>query len=223
MKIGILGTGDVGQTLGSTLVELGHEVRMGGREATNPKAAEWVGKAGARASAGTFADAAGFGELLLNCTAGMHSLAALEAAGAAALGTKILIDVSNPLDFSRGMPPSLSVSNTDSLGEQIQRTYPDLRVVKALNTMWCGIMVNPRLLPASHLLFMCGNDQDAKARVAELVSSFGWRADEILDLGDISAARGTEGILPLWLRVMGAQGSGAFNFALVAAPAEGGK
>lgn len=223
MKIGILGTGDVGKTLGSKLVELGHEVRMGGREASNASAAEWVGKAGARASAGTFADAAGFGEILFNCTAGVHSLAALEAAGAAALGNKILVDVSNPLDFSKGMPPSLSVGNTDSLGEQIQRTYPAVRVVKALNTMWCGIMVNPRMLPGSHVLFMCGNDEGAKARVAELVTSFGWRADEILDLGDIAAARGTEGILPLWLRVMGAKGSGAFNFALVAAPAEGGR
>ncbi|HYQ81756.1 MAG TPA: NAD(P)-binding domain-containing protein [Anaeromyxobacteraceae bacterium] len=217
MRIGILGTGDVGQTIGARLVELGHEVRLGSRTAGNDKARAWAAKAGPRASAATFADAAAFGEVVFNCTKGDASLEALRAAGEANLAGKVLVDVANPLDFSKGMPPSLTVCNTDSLGEMIQRTVPRARVVKALNTMWCGLMVNPRMLPDSHHTFLSSNDAAAKETVRGILRQFGWKDEEVVDLGDLSTARGTESILPLRVRLYLARKSGAFNFKIVAA------
>ena len=217
MKIAVLGTGMVGETIASKLVELGHEVRMGSRTATNEKATAWVKKAGAKASAGTFADAASFGALVFNCTLGSGSVEALVMAGEQNLEGKTVVDVSTPLDFSKGMPPSLFVGNTDSLGEQLQRRFPKAHVVKALNTMNCNIMVNPRLLPDSHHTFLAGNDAGAKAQVKTLLSEFGWKNDEVLDLGDITNARGCESVLPIWIRIWGATKNGAFNFKVVAA------
>ncbi|MBD0256194.1 MAG: NAD(P)-binding domain-containing protein [Cytophagales bacterium] len=215
MKIGILGTGTVGTTLGSKLIQLGHEVKLGSRSAGNEKAAGWVRTAGSQASQGTFADAAAFGELILNCTSGGASLEALRMAEAGNLRGKVLVDVANPLDFSQGQPPTLLVSNTDSLGEQIQAAFPEVKVVKALNTMWSGIMVNPRMLPDTHHTFLSGNDPTAKASVKQLLRSFGWQEGEIVDLGDITTARGTEMILPLWIRIWGVTQNGAFNFKIV--------
>jgi len=214
MKIGILGTGIVGRTLGDKLVELGHEVRMGARQAGNETATAWASAAGGRASAGMFADAAAHGEMALNCTKGEVTLEVLRQAGADHLAGKVLVDVTNPLDFSHGFPPSLAVCNTDSLGEQVQRALPLTRVVKALNTMWCGIMVDPRRLPGSHLVFLAGDDAAAKSSVAEVLRQFGWQPGEIVDLGDITAARATEMLLPIWLRLYGKRGDGAFNFAI---------
>jgi len=200
MRIGILGTGVVGKTLGSKLVKLGHEVRMGSRKAGSDKAKAWVRDAGIGASEGSFADAAGHGEMIFNCTAGMASLDALRAAGTKNLQGKILIDVSNPLDFSKGMPPSLSVCNTDSLGEQIQKTFPESKVVKTLNTVTAALMVEPSLIPGSHTMFISGNDGHSKTAVTRLLKEeFGWR--EVIDLGDLSAARAQEMYLPLWLRL----------------------
>jgi predicted dinucleotide-binding enzyme len=210
MRIGILGTGTVGQTLGTRLVQLGHDVKLGSRTGTNEKAAKWVTGAGEHATHGTFADAAVFGEMVFNCTGGMVSLAALNDAGAENLKNKVVVDVSNPLDFSRGFPPTLTVCNTDSVAEQIQRAFPEAKVVKALNTMTAPLMVNPTAIPGDHDVFLCGNDADAKARVTELLRSFGWRV--ILDLGDITAARGMEMILPIWLRLMGTFKTPMFNF-----------
>jgi 8-hydroxy-5-deazaflavin:NADPH oxidoreductase len=210
MRFGILGTGTVGQTLGTRLVQLGHDVKLGSRTAANEKAAKWVSAAGEHATHGTFADAAVFGEMVFNCTGGMVSLAALNEAGAENLKNKVVVDVSNPLDFSHGFPPTLTVCNTDSVAEQIQRAFPDAKVVKALNTMTAPLMVNPAAVPGDHDLFLCGNDADAKARVTELLRSFGWRG--ILDLGDITAARGMEMILPIWLRLMGTFKTPMFNF-----------
>lgn len=214
MKIGVLGTGMVGKAIASRLIELGHQVKMGSRTANNEKAGEWLNKAGSpNASQGTFSDAATYGELIINCTSGMASLEVLKQAGAENLKAKVLIDIANPLDFSKGMPPSLSVCNTDSLGEQIQRTYPDLKVVKTLNTMNCNLMVNPALLAGDHDVFLCGNDVQAKAKVQDLLKSFGWKSP--IDLGDLTAARGTEMILPVWLKLMGALGTANFNFKIV--------
>ncbi len=210
MKIGILGTGIAGQTLGSKLVQLGHEVKMGSRTQNNENAVQWAKQNGSRASQGTFADAATFGEVVFNCTAGMASLAALKSAGSQNLRGKVLIDVANPLDFSKGMPPTLSVCNTDSLGEQIQKAFPETKVVKTLNTMNCMVMVNPSLVPGDHNVFVSGNDPQAKVKVKEILVSFGWKS--IIDLGDITAARGTEMILPIWLRLMGTYQSPNFNF-----------
>jgi predicted dinucleotide-binding enzyme len=214
MKIGILGTGMVGQTIGTKLVAIGHEVRVGSREVGNEKAAAWVKLAGAKASYGTFADAAAFGELLFNCTQGAGSLDALKAAGAAALRDKVLIDVANPLDFSKGMPPSLFVSNTDSLGEQLQRAFPEVKVVKALNTISADVMVDPaRVAGGDHDVFVSGNDAAAKKRVETILREwFGWK--RVIDLGDITTARGTEAYLLLWIRLWGALGTSDFNLKL---------
>ena len=210
VRIGILGTGVVGQTIGGKLADLGHDVKLGSRTATNEKAAKWVAQHGSHASQGTFADAASFGEIVFNCTSGMVSLEALRSAGAANLAGKVLVDVSNPLDFSHGMPPTLSVCNSDSIAEQIQRAFPDTKVVKTLNTTNAAVMVNPSVVPGDHDIFVSGNDAGAKSQVGELLRSFGWKT--IIDLGDISSARGVEMLLPIWLRLMGTFKTATFNF-----------
>jgi len=211
MRIGVFGTGTVGRTLASALLRGGHEVRLGSRTAGNSAAVAWAANVGGPASEGTFADAAGFGELLINATAGAASLSALEMAGEEQLAGKVLIDVANPLDTSQGMPPTLTVCNDDSLGEQIQRALPDVRVVKALNTVTAAVMVDPSLVDGSHTIFVAGDDTTAKAQVGELLYEFGWPAGSILDLGDISAARGMEMYLALWLRLWGTVGSPILN------------
>ena len=214
MKIGILGTGMVGEAIATKLIQLGHEVQMGSRTANNDKAAAWVKQNGTKATHGTFADTAAFGEVLFNCTSGGASLEALKMAGAENLNGKVLIDIANPLDFSRGMPPSLLVCNTDSLGEQIQRAFPEAKVVKSLNTMNANLMVNPGLLKEEHLVFVSGNDAEAKATVTMILKNwFGWKS--IVDLGDITTARGTEMVLPLWVSLMGALQTPLFNFKIV--------
>jgi len=200
MRIGILGTGTVGKTLATKLVKLGNDVRMGSRKSGGEKAKGWLKEAGGKSSEGTFADAAAHGEIVFNCTAGMVSLDALRAGGAKNLQGKVLVDVSNPLDFSRGMPPTLSVCNTDSLGEQIQKAFPEAKVVKTLNTVTAALMVDPSIIPGVHTMFVSGNDTKAKAEVIQLLKEgFGWK--EVVDLGDISAARAQEMYLPLWLRL----------------------
>ena len=187
---------------------------MGSRTANNDKAAAWVKQSGAKASQGTFAEAAAFGEVLFNCTSGKASLEALTMAGAENLKGKVLIDIANPLDFSRGMPPSLLVCNTDSLGEQIQRAFPEAKVVKSLNTMNCNLMVTPGLLKEEHVVFVSGNDAEAKATVTMILKDwFGWKS--IIDLGDITTARGTEMVLPLWVSLMGTLQTPVFNFKIV--------
>jgi 8-hydroxy-5-deazaflavin:NADPH oxidoreductase len=215
MKIAVMGTGSAGRALATKLVELDHEVMMGSRTADNESAVEWAEGAGDAASHGTFADAAAFGELIVNCTAGGASVDALRSAGAANLAGKTLIDVANPLDFSQGRPPTLLFCNTESLGERIQDEFPDARVVKSLNTMNAAVMVDPGVVGGDHDVFVCGNDAAAKQQVVELLESFGWPGENIIDLGDISSARGTEMYLPLWLRLWGALGSGQFNIRAV--------
>lgn len=216
MKIAVLGTGNVGQTIGSRLIELGHQVMMGSRTSSNEKALGFAEKHAGKGSAGTFKEAAAFGELIFNCTSGAGTLAALELAGEENLNNKILIDLANPLDFSKGIPPTLSLVNTTSLAEQIQQNFPAVKVVKALNTMWCGLMVNPALINnGDHNTFIGGNDEASKTIVKNLLMTFGWSESNIIDLGDITSARGTEMYLPLWLRIYGAGGTGAFNIKIV--------
>lgn len=222
MKIGVLGNGRVGTTIGSKLVEIGHEVRIGSRSSGDERATAWVVETGEGASEGTLADAAAFGEVVLNCTAGGGSLEALSAAGEENLAGKLLIDVANPLDFSQGSQPTLSVSNDDSLGEQIQRGFPAARVVKAFNTMNCEVMVNPALVAGDHVAFVCGEDASAKAEATRLLAELGWPAERVIDLGDISAARATEAYIFLWLRIARAVGSYHFNLEIArAARADG--
>ena len=215
MNIGVLGTGMVGRSIASRLVSLGHEVKMGSRTPDNEAASEWVATAGAGASQGTFTDAAAFGELLFNCTFGSASVDALRAGGEENLAGKVLVDVSNALDFSQGTPPSLFVTTKESLGEQIQAAFPEARVVKTLHTVNADVMVHPSLVPGDHNMFVCGNDAAAKEEVTALLESFGWPRKHILDLGDITSARGTEMYVVLWLRLWGAVGKAHFNIHVV--------
>ena len=214
MKVGVLGTGMVGRAIATKLVAVGHETMMGSRTPDNEAASAWVAETGATASHGTFADAAAFGALVVNCTAGSASIDALALAGAEALTGKVVLDLANPLDHSAGFPPTLFVSNTDSLGERIQRAFPDAKVVKSLNTMNCDVMVAPTLVPGDHVVFVSGDDAGAKAEVTSLLESFGWPPDRVVDLGGIETARGPEQYLPLWLRLYGALGTGTFNIAI---------
>jgi hypothetical protein len=213
MKIGVLGSGMVGSAIAGKLVSLGHEVKMGSRSATNEKAAAWVAAAGRGASQGTFADAAAFGEIVFNCTSGGASLDALGAAGAQNLNGKILVDVANPLDFSHGMPPSLFAGNTDSLAERIQAAFPAAKVVKTLNTVNANVMIDPGRVPGESDVFVSGNDAGAKAQVVRILKDFGWKS--VIDLGDVTTARGTESYLHLWLRLWGAVQTADFNIRVV--------
>lgn len=217
MKIGIIGSGIVGKTIGSALIAKGNEVKMGSRSKQNEKAAEWAAKNGENASQGTFADAAEFGEIIFNCTKGEHSLEALEAAGRNNLADKILIDVSNALNFSKGVPPTLSIVNDNSLGEVIQKTFTETKVVKALNTLNCFLMVAPeRIAGGDHDIFICGNDAGAREKVKQFLhENFNWKKENMIDLGDITNARGTEQLLPIWIRLMSVLGTADFNFKIV--------
>ncbi|HEX8991506.1 MAG TPA: NAD(P)-binding domain-containing protein [Anaerolineales bacterium] len=213
MKIGVLGTGPVGQTIGSKVVQLGHEVMMGSRDEANIKATTWAKEEGPRASFGTFANAAAFGDVLFNCTLGSASLGALRHAGADNLRGKVLIDTANPLDYS-DKNWMLTVSNNDSLGEQIQRAFPETKVVKSLNTMNCNVMVDPRKLSEKSDVFVSGNDIEAKATVVAILRDwFGWRS--IIDLGDITTSRSVEMYVILWHTLRNAISSPRFNIKVV--------
>lgn len=224
MKIAVLGTGTVGQTLAARLVGLGHDVMIGTRNVKDKLSAEgknsfadWY-KNNGNIKLGSFAEAGTFGEMIVNATKGSDSISVLKMADAKNLGGKILMDIANPLDSSKGMPPSLlpELSNTNSLGEEIQKNFPDLKVVKTLNTMWCGLMVNPAMINnGDHTNFICGNDANAKQKVKSLLNEFGWKNENILDLGDITCARGSEAVLPIWLRTWMATQNGAFNIKVV--------
>lgn len=219
MNIGVLGTGVVGETIASALTAKGHNVRMGSRTANNEKAAAWVKKSNDHATQGDFNDAATFGELVFLCLNGAHALDAVRSIEADNVLHKIVIDLTNPLDFSQGMPPRLieGLSNSNSLGEEIQKALPGAHVVKTLNTVNCNLMVNPKLVNhGDHHLFICGNDGDAKNKVKHfLVDAFGWKADNLLDLGGIQSARAAEAYLPLWVSMMQAVGSPMFNIKVV--------
>ena len=215
MKIGVLGSGMVGKALATKLVSLGHEVMMGSREADNKAAAEWVAKAGRGASQGTFAAAAEFGEIVITCLRGDVALEGVKAAGQKNLKGKIVVDVSNPLDLAGGNPPPLlrGLMNTNSLGEEVQKLLPESLVVKTLNTVNCEVMVNPSLVTGESDVFLSGNDAKAKRKVIELLRSFGWKNP--IDLGDITTARATEMLMPIWLRLWGLLGTAHFNFRIV--------
>jgi predicted dinucleotide-binding enzyme len=208
VKYGVLGTGMVGQAISNRLAELEHEVMIGTRDPS--RIGDRLASRNDAIRVGTFAESATFGKIVFNATNGAGSLEALSLAGASSLEGKVLVDVSNPLDFSKGNPPSLFVSSTDSLGEQIQRTFPNVKVVKALNTVTAAIMVDPqKVAGGDHDMFVCGNDAGAKDAVKATLREFGW--SRLTDLGDITAGRGMEMYLPIWLRLWGAQGTGMFN------------
>ncbi|HYJ77544.1 MAG TPA: NAD(P)-binding domain-containing protein [Actinomycetes bacterium] len=213
MRIGVLGTGMVGHAIGSRLVEVGHDVVMGSRTAGNEKAAAWAASHPERAAAGTFADAAAHGELLVNATGGTVSLDVLGACAEEDLEGKVLVDVSNPM-ASHG-PLRLDPVMDDSNAEQLQRAHPALRVVKSLNTMNCDVMVRPDTVPGEHDVFMAGDDAAAKGDVRALLESFGWPPGSIRDVGGLEAARGLEMYLPFWISLRMTLGHNAFNIRVV--------
>ncbi|HEY3478025.1 MAG TPA: NAD(P)-binding domain-containing protein [Streptomyces sp.] len=215
MKIGVLGTGEVGRALATRLAGLGHEVTLGSRTADNADATAWAADNGG--SHGTFADAAATADLVVNATGGLVSLAVLEAAGAENLRGKVVVDVSNALDFSAGSPPVVVTPEGGSVAEQLQQAFPQARVVKTLNTMNNAVMVDPARVPGHHTVFLSGDDAAAKADVAALLGSFGWAPAQILDLGGLPTARATEALVLLWLHIHGAVGSADFNLAVVRA------
>jgi predicted dinucleotide-binding enzyme len=225
MKIAILGTGTVGRTIAAKLASLGHDVMLGTRDVAasrarsekdawgNPPLSAWLADH-EPVKLGTFAAAAAHGELAFNALLGDATLAALATTGEALAG-KILVDISNPLDFTNGMPPTLFVSNTDSLGERVQRALPHTKVVKALNTLTAALMVDPgALADADHTLPICGDDAAAKTTVTGFLrEAFGWK--DVLDLGGIANARGTEMYLPLWVRLWGVLKTPTFSIKVV--------
>ena len=213
MQIGILGSGITAQTLGSRLVQQGHEVMLGSWEEAKPASVTWARDAGQQALYGTFMNAASFGEILLNCTLGMASLNALQSAGAENLKDKILIDTANPIDRSTGVW-KLTVCNTDSLGEQIQRAFPETKVVKTLNTVNANVIADPAKLVEMTDMFMSGNDLEAKATVKQKLKEwFGWR--NVIDLGDITTARGLEMYVLFWHYLRDITPSQRFNIKVV--------
>ncbi|HEY4315772.1 MAG TPA: NAD(P)-binding domain-containing protein [Actinomycetes bacterium] len=224
MQIAVLGTGLAGRTLAAALQAAGHQVVIGTRDPAatlartepdsrgTPGFGQWAAEHPDIRVVSQVA-AGGYGEVLLNATSGEGTLAAVGAAAPSA-GT-VLLDVSNALDFSGGFPPILSVANTDSLGEQLQRAFPEVRVVKSLNTVNAAVMVDPSVVPGEHHIFVAGEDSDAKAVVTRLLGDLGWPATSVLDLGGIRSARATEMYLPLWLALMGATGSPTFNIRVV--------
>lgn len=226
MKIAVLGTGSVGRALAGRLDGLGHDVVVGTRdpEATlartdadamgTPPYAGWAAEH-AGVELATFADAAARADLVVNATNGDATLTVLTAAGADHLAGKTVLDIANPLDFSQGFPPTLFVKDTDSLAEQVQRAFPEAKVVKALNTLNASLMVEPANLGASSTVFVSGDDADAKATVVTLLESFGH--DDVIDLGALDTARGTEMLLPLWVRLMSTLGTAEFNWKIVRA------
>ena len=197
MKIGILGTGDVGQALGIGFANLGHDVKMGSRDPHQEKVKAWVNKAGAKASAGAFAEAAAFGELAVLCTIWTGAENAIHLAEPRNLAGKVVIDTVNPLDFSGGIPPKLAVGHTDSAGEQIQRWLPDSQVVKAFNIIGSGHMFKPEFPGGPPDMLICGNNDKAKEAVTDLLKAFGW---SVIDIGDMECARYLEPLAMVWIR-----------------------
>lgn len=231
MNIAVIGTGAVGQAMSKKLVELGHQVFMGTRDVGQslkrkdpdswgtPGIGTWI-QENPRVELTSFKTAVEKGQdLLVFAIQGMAAMETLNSIGEELLNDRVMIDISNPLDFSKGFPPTLSVCNTESLGEQIQKTFPKLKVVKALNTVSNSVMINPRAIEGDHVVFICGNDAGAKQKVGTILESFGWKSENIIDLGDITSARGTEMTLPLWIRLMGKYQSPLFNLNIVKAAA----
>lgn len=197
MKVGILGTGFVGRALGSGFVGLGHEVRMGSRDAQNETAVKWAAGAGDSASVGTFGDAAGFAEVAVLATAWSGTENALGMASAANLAGKVVIDATNPLVFhAPDQLPRLGLGHTDSGGEQVQRWLPDSRVVKAFNIVGAAHMVNPQFPGGPPDMFICGDHEDAKTVATDILTAFGWTTT---DIGGMEGARLLEPLAILWV------------------------
>ncbi len=224
LRIAVLGTGPVGRAVAGRLAELGHEVTIGTRDAAGTAGREdyaaWAADHPA-VRLSTFADAAAGAELVVNASGGGVALGILDSAGAGNLAGKVLLDISNPLDGSKGFPPTLFVKDDDSLAEMIQRAHPDARVVKTLNTMNNALMADPQRLGEDTTVFVSGDDADAKATVTGLLHAMGH--GDVIDLGGIETARGPEMWLPLWIRINLALGGNDFNIKVVRGPSLAGR
>ncbi|MCX6396889.1 MAG: NAD(P)-binding domain-containing protein [Propionibacteriales bacterium] len=206
MRVAVIGTGSAGQVLAAGLRRIGHDVVSGTRDpAATAVRDDWSG-----GELVTFAEAGRGADLVVNATGGQVSLEALTQVD---LVGKVLLDVSNPLDFSQGFPPTLSVKDTDSLAEQIQRAHPEARVVKSLNTVNAAVMVDPARLPEPTTIFVAGDDAEARMLVRSVLVELGW--SDIVEFATLDAARGLEMWLPLWVRLMGTLGTADFNLKLV--------
>ena len=196
MKIGILGSGEVGQALGDGFASRGHDVKLGAREAANEKTAKWAAKHGGKGCAGTFRDAAAFGEVLVVATLWSGTEDALRLAGVENFKGKVVLDVTNPLVFEPNRPPRLALGTTDSGGEQVQRWLPGARVVKVFNTVGNAHMVDPKFPGGPPDMFLCGNDEAARRTVGDVCRAFGWN---VVDLGGLEGSRLLEPMCVLWV------------------------
>ena len=226
MKIAVLGTGMVGRALAGRLAGRGHDVVVGTRDVattmsrtepdamSNPPYAQWQGEHPAVRLV-PFAEAGVHGDVVINATSGVASLDTIEAVGAARLDGKVLLDLAVPFDFSRGMPPTPTIPNTDSIAERIQRAVPGARVVKSLNTVFCDVMIDPSRVPGQHTIFVSGDDADAKATVTCLLGELGWPATSVTDLGGIETARNVEMYMLLYFNLAGLLNTFDFNVSIV--------
>jgi 8-hydroxy-5-deazaflavin:NADPH oxidoreductase len=229
MRIAVIGTGLDGCTFASRLSGLGHDLVIGTRSVTDTLARTQEGRTGMQPYSAwqhehldvrlaSFADAGAHGEVIINATSGTATLSALEAVGAENLAGKVIIDMALPLDGAPGQPRSLVVAGTDSLGEQIQRTFPRAHVVKTLNTVHVDVMVDPSRIPGLHNVFVSGDNAEAKSTAALLLGEFGWPPESIVDLGEIRTARGVEMYSSLFFTLAGQLKTWDFNIAIVRKP-----
>jgi 8-hydroxy-5-deazaflavin:NADPH oxidoreductase len=212
-RVGVLGSGEVGRRLAAGFASRGHNVMIGTRDTDKPELREWLSGDGAGVEAGTFAETAAYGELLVLAVLGDAAEAAIAEAGPGNFGGKVVIDAMNPLDFSGGFPPKLSISGEDSLGERVQRALPDAKVVKAFNTIGSPYFVDPSFSEGKPTMLIAGDDEDAKRTVGDVLADFGW--PDVVDIGDIQGSRELEAICIAWVKIGGARGSFDHGFKLL--------
>jgi hypothetical protein len=212
-QVGVLGSGEVGRRLAAGFSSRGHDVMIGSRDPGKPELREWLSGDGAGIQGGTFAQAAAHGELLVLAALGDAAEQAIVDAGPENFSGKVVIDAMNPLDFSAGFPPKLSISGEDSLGERVQRALPDAKVVKAFNTIGNPYFVDPAFSEGQPTMLIAGNDEDAKRTVGDVMADFGWPAP--VDLGEIEGSRELEAICIAWVKIGGARGSWDHGFKLL--------
>jgi 8-hydroxy-5-deazaflavin:NADPH oxidoreductase len=212
-QVGVLGSGEVGRRLAAGFRSRGHDVMIGSRDPGKPELREWLSGDGAGIQGGTFAQAAAHGELLVLAVLGDAAEQVIVDAGPGNFSGKVVIDAMNPLDFSAGFPPKLSIAGEDSLGERVQRTLPDAKVVKAFNTIGNPYFVDPAFSEGPPTMLIAGNDDDAKRTVGDVLADFGWPPP--VDIGGIEGSRELEAICIAWVKIGGARGSWDHGFKLL--------
>jgi 8-hydroxy-5-deazaflavin:NADPH oxidoreductase len=212
-RVGVLGSGDVGRRLASGFRSRGHDVMIGSRHPGKPELHEWLSGDGTGIAAGTFAEAAAHGELIVLAVLGSAAEEAIADAGPKNFGGKVVIDATNPLDFSGGFPPKLSVTGADSLGERVQRALPDAKVVKAFNTIGNPYFVDPSFSEGQPTMLIAGDDEGAKHTVRDVLADFGW--SDVVDIGGIEGSRELEAICIVWVKIGGTRGSWDHGFKLL--------